>query len=92
MRVGCGGSTTEETRFLRERTGLAGDGDDEDADRVSLRTAWSVEISSLKMATRSFSEVSWMRSDEASEGEGTAVSGTAGRTEWKLFGDRGSGV
>lgn len=81
MRVGCGGSTTE-TRFLRrERAGLLGDDKDEDADGALLRTAWSMETSSLKIATRSFSEVSCMRSDVRSEGEGTAVSGTAGRTE-----------
>lgn len=80
MRVGCGGSTTE-TRFLRERAGLPGDGDDGDAGGALLRTAWSMETSSLKIATRSFSDVSCIRSDVRSEGEGTAVSGTAGSTE-----------
>lgn len=80
IRVGCGGSTTE-TRFLRETTGLGCEGDEEEGDTALLRTAWSMETSSLKMATRSLSEVSWMMLDVKREGEGTAVSGTTGKTE-----------
>lgn len=78
MRVGCGGSTTE-TRFLRGTTGLPADRDT--GEGALLRTAWRMGRSSLKIATRSLSEVSCMRSDVTSEGEGTAVSGTDGRIE-----------
>jgi hypothetical protein len=67
--------------LLPGEDGVRGKDDEEDAEEVLLRPAWSMKISPLKIT---FSDVSWIMSNVTGEGDGTEVSGPlAGLSEVK---------